>query len=151
MKIILIIVIVIVSIFVLLFLAGMFSAAVLGGKKKRRAHAIVLLSQLQEALTKKMINILLGHKNNDVEGVNSIVRTIDPNMLNQLLKTIGPENRPKEFSSGKFGDNLSWMAMENALQDRGYTNNSSKIVTGIIFYDLDGVLIEINKKKKNLL
>jgi len=148
MKIILIIAIIIISIFVLLFLTGMISAAFHGSKRKRRAHAIVMLSQLPKELTQKMIGILLAHKNNDAEEINSIVSTIGPNMLNQLLESIGPENRPREFSSGKFGDNLSWTAMENTLQERGYTINSSKIVTGIIFHNLDVVLMEINEKKK---
>lgn len=126
----------------------MISAAFHGSKRKRRAHAIVMLSQLPKELTQKMIGILLAHKNNDAEEINSIVSTIGPNMLNQLLESIGPENRPREFSSGKFGDNLSWTAMENTLQERGYTINSSKIVTGIIFHNLDVVLMEINEKKK---
>ncbi len=148
MEIILVIVIIIVSIFVLIFLAGIISAAFLGRKENRRASAIVLLSRLPEELTKKMIDILLAHKNNDAEEINRIVGTIGSDMLNQLLKSIVPENRPEEFSSGKFGDNLSWAVMENALQDRDYTINSSKIVTGIIFYDLDAVLTEMNEKKK---
>lgn len=134
------------SIFVLIFLIGLTSAAVLGQKKNRRAHAIILLSQLPEELRKKMIDILLAHKKNDAAEINSIVGTIGSGMLNQLLKSIGPENRPKEFSSGKFGDKLAWTVMENALQDQNYTINSSKIVAGIIHHDLDVVLIEMNKK-----
>ena len=131
-----------------MFLVGVISAAFLGRKKNRHAHAIVLLSQLSEELIKDMIDILLAHKNNNVDEINKIAGTIGSDMLNQLLKSIGPENRPKEFSSGKFGDSLSWTAMENELQDRGYTINSSKIVTGIILHDLDIALIEINEKKK---
>ena len=148
MKIILIIAIVIVSIFALMFFAGTISAAFLGRKKNRRAHAILLLSQLPEELVKNMMDILLAHKNNNVSEINRVTRTLGSDMLSQLLKSIGPENRPKEFSAGKFGDNLSWIAMENELQDRGYTINSSKIVTGIILHDFDIVLMEMNKKKK---
>lgn len=148
MKIILIIAIIIVSVFVLIFFGGMVSAAFLGRKKNRCAQAIILLSRLPEELIKDMIDILLAYKNNDVGEVNRISNTIGSDMLNQLLKSIGSENRPKEFSSGKFGDNLSWTAMETELQDRGYTINSSKIVTGIILHDLNVALIEINEKKK---
>lgn len=142
------ILIIVISILVLIFLSGVISAAVLGRKKNRHAHATILLSQLPEELTGKMINIWLAHKNNDVEEINSIAGTIDSDMLNQLFNSIGLKNRPKEFSSGKFGDNLSWTAKESALQDHGYTINSSKIVTGIVLHDLDVVLMKINKTKK---
>lgn len=145
MKIILIIAIIIVSIFVLMFLVGVISAAFLRRKKNRRAHAIALLSQLPKELIKEMIKILLAHKNNDIDQVNKITSAIGSDILNQLFKSTGFENRPKEFSSGKFGDSLSWTVMENALQDRGYTINSSKIVTGIVLHDLDTTLIEINE------
>lgn len=150
MKIILIITIIIVSIFVLVFLIGIIigivSKAAQGHKKNRRAHAIIILSQLSEELRYKMIDILLAHKKNDVTKINSIVDTIGLDILNQLLKLIGPENRPKEFSSGKFGDKLAWTVAEKLLQDQDYTINSSKIVAGIIHHDLDIVLMEMNKK-----
>jgi cbb3-type cytochrome oxidase subunit 3 len=149
MKLILIIIAIIVVIFILLFLAGMVFAAVLGRKKNRRAYAIVILSKLPEETRKKLIDILLAYKNSNVEEVNNIVATIGAIQLNQLLGLVGPQNRPKEFSAGKLGDNLSWAANENALQDQGYTINASKIIAGIILHYLDIVLIEIIKKDKN--
>ena len=94
-----------------------------------------------------MPSILLAHRNNDIDEVNKITGTIDLNALDRLIKLICPEDRPTEFSSGKFGNNLSWTVMEGALQDKGYTNNSSKIIAGIILHDLDVVLMKINKRK----
>lgn len=138
--------VVIVLVFVLTFLMGAISAALLGNKKNRRAHAIVLLSQLPQGLIKDMVLISSAHKNNDIDEANKITSTIGSDALGRLFKLVGPENRSKEFSSGKFGDSLSWTAMENELQDRGYTINSSKIVTGIVLYDLDIVLMEIESK-----
>lgn len=146
MKWIYIIIVIIVTIFILWFLGGIVFAAIFGRKKKRRDYAIFILTQLPEEIRKKLISILVAYKNNDVEKVNNIVVTIEPSQINQLLGLIGPQNRPKQFSSGKFGDNLAWRAGENALQRRGYTINASKIITGIIFHYLDIVLIEIKEK-----
>jgi len=148
MRWILTIIITILVIFILIFLTGVISAAFLGRKKNRRAHAIVLLSQLTKELIEKMIDILLAHRTNNMEKINSIMSALGSDTLNQLLKLLRPENRPKNFSSGKFGDNLSWTAMEKALQDQDYTINSSKIVTGIILHNLDVVLMEMDNKNR---
>mgnify|MGYP001564602854 CR=1 FL=1 len=146
MKWIFVIVVIILAIFILVFLAGMASAAYLGSKKNRRTFAVGLLSQMPKEVIIKLIDILLRSKNNQVKEVNEIVADIETVQLDQLLGLFGPKNRPKEFSAGKFGDNLSWTAMEDALQDHGYTINASKLLTGITFHNIDDILIEMNQK-----
>lgn len=136
---------VIISFFVAVFLAGVVSAAFLGRKKNRRAHAKILIAQLPEELRQILVDIWSAHRDNNIERVNDIASNIGSDRLNPLLKFIGPENRPKVFSSGEFGDNLSWTALENALQDKGYTTNASKLITGIVLHELDTVFKKIDK------
>ncbi|GEM_PF-4531991 len=139
--------------FIVWFIGGIISAAIFGRKKNRRAYAVLILAQLPEEIRKKLINIWLAYKNNNVEEVNNIVATIGSIQLSQLLGLIGPQNRPREFSAGKFGDNLSWTTCEITGQELGYTINASKILAGIIFHYLDIVLMEmeINRKNKKLI
>lgn len=130
----------VVSIFVLWLIVGMLSAAFAGRSKNRRAYAIGALSRLPRELIEKMVDIVSAHKNNDVRAVNRIVGTINLMALDKLLEALGPENRPKEFSAGKFGDALSWTVLEKALQKRGYTAHASKLVAGMTLNDIDDVL-----------
>lgn len=130
MKIILIILFGILSVFIIIFLVGFVIAAVTN-KKREHAHSILLLSQLTEDTRNKLIDILFAYRNKDSDEMNRIICSIGKDELNSLISVLGPNNRPKHLSSGKFGDNLSWTAMENSLQEQGYTINSSKIIAGI--------------------
>lgn len=148
MKLILIILIIIVSFFILMFIIGFVLAAFSGSSKRRRAHAIILLSQLPEYQIDKLINILFAHRNKNIKQINSLVGSLGTDAKKQIIKTLAPENRPIEFSSGRFGDALAWTSMENGLREKGYNDDSSRIITGIILNDLDNVLMELEKSSK---
>lgn len=130
-------------VFFAIFVFGFVSAAVLGNKKNRRNYAIFLLSQVAEDVRRKLINIWIEYSNNNIKEVNNISSNLGADNLDYLLNKLGPENRPKNFSSGKRRDVLSWNTMEKELQSMGYTINASKIITGIVLNDLDSVLLEL--------
>lgn len=147
MKVILIIILIIAGIFVALFLAGMVSAAILGSKKKRRAFALVAIAQLPEELRSKLLTIFLSYQKEDVKRVNSLVQEMDREYLKLLLNITSPQNRPADFSAGRFGDNLSWTAMEISLTEKGYSANASKIIAGIFLHDFNEVLSKMEQSK----
>lgn len=147
MKIFLIAVLVIISVFVLIFIVGIIFAATLGSKKKRRAYAIVTVSKFPEKLKNKLQEIFLSYKKDNPEEVNNIVSRIDQEGLKTILDIISPNNRPTNFSAGKFGDNLSWTAWRNTLADKGYSNDASEIIAGIFSHDLDSVFPDMHGKK----
>lgn len=146
MKTILIILFGILSVFIIIFLVGFVVAAVTN-KKREHAYSILLLSQLTEDIRNKLIDILFAYGNKDSDEINRIICSIGQDELNCLISMLGPDNRPKDLSSGKFGDYLSWKAMENSLQEQGYTINSSKIITGIVLHGLDNMLSKLHRKK----
>jgi len=125
----------------------MIFAAFTNSSKKRRAHSIVLLSQLPQGLIPKLVEIFQAHQNKNLSEVNRIVSTTDANHLNDFFELIKPENRPKYTSAGKFGDTLTWTALEKSLNEQGYTENAAKILTGIIVFNLDSVLNTIGQKQ----
>jgi len=143
MKIILIILFCVLSVFIIIFLIG-FVLAAATNRKREYAHSILLLSQITEDTLNKLINILLAYRNKDSDEINRIICGIGKDELNCLISMLGPDNRPKDLSSGKFMDYVSWTAMENSLQEQGYTINSSKIITGIVLHGLDTMLLKLH-------
>ncbi|MFA5126966.1 MAG: hypothetical protein WC465_03140 [Patescibacteria group bacterium] len=140
MKILLILIGVIVGFFLLLFIAGMVIAAITGSKKNRKVFAMTLLDQLPTELIQKLREIFKAHKSGNVEKVNKITESISAVQIHEVMNLLSPKSRPAQFSSGKLGDALAWTALENGLQENGYSNNASRIVAGIINLDLDSVL-----------
>lgn len=147
MSILVTILIIIASIFFLTFIAGMLFAAFGNRRKALRAQSIVQLAQLPQELIPKLTGIMQAQRANNATEANRIIETIDDKSLSDLFQLIRPENRPKNLSAGKNGDLVSRISMEQALNEQGYTIKSSKIITGIYQYHLDGVLLEIGDNK----
>lgn len=131
----------------IVFLMGFVLAIFRGGKKKRISYAKIILAQLPNEFIEKLIRIFLAFNNKDIKKVNNIVATISQNELDRFAHLVGPDNRPQEFSSGEFGNYLSWEVNKKHLIESGYTTNSARILTEIILYDIGDVLLILSKKK----
>lgn len=145
----LIIILIIFVPFATVFIIGMIMAATQGSNKKRRGFALVTISQLSSEERDTLTNIYVAFRNKNIEKINKIVESLDKESLQILLDICSPQNRPPEFSSGKFGDNLSWTAMETEYQKLGYSQNASKILAGIILHNYDDILNKIYMSLQN--
>ena len=145
MKFVIIITAAIVGIFILFFITGIEAAANLGSAKKRRAYAMIAISQLSQTEQKLLMNIFRAHKQKDIKTVNEVANTADHETITSLLKTFSLENRPPQFSSGKFGDTLFSTTTEKSYIEAGYSTVASKLITSIMVHDLDSALKDMTE------
>lgn len=144
-KLVLIIGLLLLTIFISTFVAGWVSATIQGSDKKRRAFAIVTISQLSDEERKNLVKIFVAFKEKNIDKVNQIAEPVSQ----ALLDICSPNNRPAQFSSGKFGDSLSWTVNETRFRELGYSENASRILTGIVLNDYDSVLNKIANNQTN--
>lgn len=132
--------IIIIAIFLIPFLFGMIRAGVKNGSKKRRAYAIVLLSQMPHGTTALLREVWSAYKLNDILSVNSIVKLVDMDLQKEILDCLSIGSRPAQFSAGTRGNKAFYISQIMSLQQRGYTQEASSVVTGIIIHELDKAL-----------
>lgn len=148
MRIILIIIGVIIAFFVSTFIFWYIYAAVTD-KKRTKRYTDYIFSVLPKSTVKNLSIILKEYKVGNVEKINELATEIPEQSFNEIVNLLDPQRKPKEFSTGKFGDRVAWEAWLSKLEKKGYNEKASQIIAicylnylqeALLEYEVDDIL-----------
>lgn len=141
MRIVLIILAVIASLFLLNFIFWYIYAAVTD-KKRTERYTKHIISSLPKFTVIQLSIILKEYDAKNVEEVNKLVQHIYGPTFDKIIDLLHPENRPKEFSAGKLGNQMAWSAWLSRLKEEGYNEKASKLIAVCYINHLQDTLIQ---------
>lgn len=122
----------IVLLFLITFLVGFILAASTSSEKKLKEWARgVINTELSEKERYALREIWLSFKSKDTTRAGEVLAELKPDEIAHLKGICAPNFRPKVFSAGAFGDNLSWQVWFDRAKEIGFGNDEAHIIAGI--------------------
>jgi len=130
---------IIISVVALWFIGGMVTAWTVGLKKNRGKFALSTFLSFSDDAKSMLLEIFNLYKADNVNEINDIVEK-STNTTDEIIYRLSPQNRSDNFSSGKVGDKTTYIAYESNFKEKGYSQKSSLVLAGILFFELDRIL-----------
>lgn len=121
------------------FVGGMIVAAIVGSKKNRRRAVLTLFWDFSDDAKSMLFYIFKLHQAKKISEINSIVEK-STNTTSEIISVLSPENRPKDFSSGKKFDRVTWTAYHTNFMENGYSELAASLLAGVFLFELDELL-----------
>ncbi|MEK7209042.1 MAG: hypothetical protein AAB677_02175 [Patescibacteria group bacterium] len=130
---------IVIGLVVLWFIGGMIAAAIVGSKKNRGRAALTLFLGFSGDAKSMLFDIFKLHQTKKISEVNSIVEKTT-NTTEEIISVLSSENRPKDFSSGKKFDGVTWTVYQKNFMENGYSELAASLLAGIFLFELDELL-----------
>lgn len=130
---------IIISIIALWFISGMVVAWIAGSKKNRDKFALSTFLSFSDDAKSMLLEVFNLYKADNVNEINDIIEK-SKSTTDEIIYRLSPQNRSDDFSSGKVGDNTTYIFYESNFKEKGYSQKSSLVLTGILFFELDRIL-----------
>ena len=124
---------------VLWFVGGMIAAAIVGSKKNRGLAALTIFLDFSDDAKSMLLDIFKLHQAKRISEINSIVEKAT-NTTNEIISTLSPENRSKDFSSGKKFDRVTWATYQMNFIENGYSELAASLLAGVFIFEFDELL-----------
>lgn len=112
-------------------------------KRKRRLFAAAIFLKLSDDAQSMLLDVFKFHQIKKIDEVNSIVGQYT-NTTNEILSALSPENRPREFSSGKTFDRVTWTVYQKSFVENGYSELAASLLAGVFLFELEELLSKGN-------
>ena len=86
-----------------------------------------------------LLDIFKLHQAKRISEINSIVEKAT-NTTNEIISTLSPENRSKDFSSGKKFDRVTWATYQMNFIENGYSELAASLLAGVFIFEFDELL-----------
>lgn len=126
---------------ILWFVGGMITAALVGSKKNRSRAALAIFLGFSDDAKSMLLDIFKLHQMKKIDEVNSVVEKTT-NTTSEITSMLSPENRLREFSSGKKFDRTTWVVYQKRFIEDGYSESSASLLAGVFFFELEDLLSE---------
>lgn len=130
---------IIIGIIVLWFIGGMITAWIVGNKKNRDNFAFSTFLTFSNDTKSMILDIFHLYKVDNIIEVNNIIEN-HTDIADEIISKLSSQNRSANFSSGKTMDLTTYKTYELNFKEKGYSEKSSLVLAGILFFEIDRIL-----------